>query len=217
MPQGMSRERERLLRLYGAEVELIESLGGHERGGGGGAPHRRRARRLLHPRPVLEPGQPGDPPAHHRRGDLARHGRQGGRARGRRGHRRHHHGLRRAAQGAQPGPARGGGGAGGSSPVLSGGTPGPHKIQGIGAGLRARRSSTARSSTRSCPWTTRTRIDTARLCARREGVLAGISCGAALWARDRRSARARRCAGKRIVVIMPDSGERYVSTPFFAP
>ena len=59
-------------------------------------------------------------------------------------------------------------------------------------------------------------IGTARLCARREGVLAGISCGAALWAAIEVGSRPE-MRGKRVAVIMPDSGERYVSTPFFAP
>ena len=59
-------------------------------------------------------------------------------------------------------------------------------------------------------------IETARACARTEGVLAGISCGAALWAAVQVGSRPE-MGGKRIVVVMPDSGERYVSTPFFAP
>ena len=57
----------------------------------------------------------------------------------------------------------------------------------------------------------------ARLCARREGVLAGISGGAALWGRDRALGSRPEMAGKRVAVIIPDSGERYVSLPFFAP
>jgi len=59
-------------------------------------------------------------------------------------------------------------------------------------------------------------IETARLTARREGLLAGISCGAALWAalQVARRPEARRA---RIAVVLPDSGERYLSTPFFAP
>ena len=59
-------------------------------------------------------------------------------------------------------------------------------------------------------------LETARLAARPEGVLAGISCGAALWAALQVAARpeARKW---RIAVVLPDSGERYVSTPFFAP
>jgi cysteine synthase A len=59
-------------------------------------------------------------------------------------------------------------------------------------------------------------IETARETARREGVLAGISGGAALWGALQVAARPE-STGKRIVVILPDSGERYVSTPFFAP
>ena len=59
-------------------------------------------------------------------------------------------------------------------------------------------------------------LETARLAARREGVLAGISCGAALYAALEIAAPPGG-AGKRIAVVLPDSGERYVSTPFFAP
>jgi cysteine synthase len=59
-------------------------------------------------------------------------------------------------------------------------------------------------------------IETARRCAAREGVLAGISGGAALHAAIQVGSRPE-CAGRRVVTIVPDSGERYVSTPFFAP
>jgi cysteine synthase A len=59
-------------------------------------------------------------------------------------------------------------------------------------------------------------IETARLLARREGVLAGISCGAAMWAALQVANRPD-MAGARIATVLPDSGERYVSTPFFAP
>jgi cysteine synthase A len=59
-------------------------------------------------------------------------------------------------------------------------------------------------------------IQNAWSCARRVGLLAGISCGAALWAALQVAARPD-SKGKRIVVMMPDSGERYVSQAFFAP
>ena len=101
--------------------------------------------------------------------------------------------------------------------MLSGGSPGPHKIQGIGAGFVPavlNRDDHRRDRDR---WTTRTRIGPRALCAGREGVLAGISCGAALWGADRTCGSRPEMRDKRIVVIMPDSGERYVSTPFFAP
>jgi len=58
-------------------------------------------------------------------------------------------------------------------------------------------------------------LETARLVARREGVLAGISCGAALWAAIEIGRRPE-SRGQRIAVVLPDSGERYVSTPYFA-
>ena len=59
-------------------------------------------------------------------------------------------------------------------------------------------------------------IETARLVARREGVLGGISCGAAVAGALQIAARDA-ARGARIAVVLPDSGERYVSTPFFAP
>jgi cysteine synthase A len=59
-------------------------------------------------------------------------------------------------------------------------------------------------------------IETARTLARREGVLAGVSGGAAVWAALQVAARPA-LRGARIATVLPDSGERYVSTPFFAP
>jgi cysteine synthase A len=99
--------------------------------------------------------------------------------------------------------------------VLSGGRPGPHKIQGIGAGFvppvldRALLDEVIAVDDEDA-------IETARAAARREGVLAGISCGAALYAALEISKRPE-AKGTRIAVVLPDSGERYVSTPFFAP
>jgi cysteine synthase A len=59
-------------------------------------------------------------------------------------------------------------------------------------------------------------IDTARALAQREGISAGISAGAAVWTSLQVAARPE-FRGKRIVTVIPDAGERYISTPFFAP
>ena len=102
-----------------------------------------------------------------------------------------------------------------SSAVLSGGRPGPHKIQGIGAGF-VPRVLNLEVVDEIVAVDDEDAIDTARLCSLREGVLAGISGGAAVWAAIQAGSRPEH-QGKRVVVIVPDSGERYVSTPFFAP
>ena len=101
-----------------------------------------------------------------------------------------------------------------TSPVLSKGTPGAHKIQGIGAGF--------------VPDVLNTKIydeiitvanedafSTGKLLGHTEGLLTGISSGAALWAAVEVAKRPE-SAGKNIVVILPDTGERYLSTPLFA-
>lgn len=100
------------------------------------------------------------------------------------------------------------------SPVLSKGTPGPHKIQGIGAGF--------------VPDTLNTEIydeiitvenedafETGRILAKKEGVLVGISSGAAVFAATELAKRPEN-EGKVIVALLPDTGERYLSTPMFA-
>ena len=102
-----------------------------------------------------------------------------------------------------------------SSPVLSGGQPGPHRIQGIGAGF-VPPVLNRDILDEVIPVSDDDAIETARRCARIEGVLAGISCGAALWAAIEVGSRDE-MGGKRMAVVLPDSGERYVSTPFFAP
>ncbi len=99
--------------------------------------------------------------------------------------------------------------------MLSGGEPGPHKIQGIGAGF-VPSVLDLDIVDEIVPVDDEDAIGAARACARTEGVLAGISCGAALHAALQIAARPE-AAGQRIAVVLPDSGERYVSTPFFAP
>ena len=101
-----------------------------------------------------------------------------------------------------------------TSPVLSGGKPGPHKLQGIGAGF-VPEVTDAKLFDRVMPVSADDAGETARRCAREEGILIGISGGAALFA-ALKLARESEFAGKRIVVILPDTGERYLSTWLFA-
>ena len=100
--------------------------------------------------------------------------------------------------------------------MLSGGRPGPHKIQGIGAGF-VPPVLDRKLLDEIIPVDDEDALETARLAARREGVLCGISCGAALHAALEIAQRPEAARQARIAVILPDSGERYVSTPFFAP
>ncbi|MHB1539289.1 MAG: cysteine synthase A [Solirubrobacteraceae bacterium] len=213
LPQGMSREREALLRLYGAEVRLTESLGGMSEALAA-------ARELANQPDVFLPDQftnPANPQVHRRTTgpeiERALGGRidvlvagvgTGGTITGcgeylRRGNPR----LRIVA--VEPA----------GSPVLSGGRLGPHRIQGIGAGFVPPVLNTQLLD-EVIQVADAEAIQTAWSCARREGVLAGISCGAALAAALQVAQRPE-SRGRRIVVIMPDSGERYVSQPFFAP
>ena len=102
LPQGMSRERESLLRLYGARVDITESLGGMGEAVEAARAMAQRAGRVP-ARPVLQPRQPRGPPAHHRARDRARARRPRRRARRGRRHRRHDHRRRRVpARARQP-------------------------------------------------------------------------------------------------------------------
>jgi cysteine synthase A len=213
LPEGMSREREGLLRLYGAQVELTESMGGMTEAV-------EAARVLAQRDDFFLPDQfsnPANPEIHRRttgpeilealegRVDILVAGvGTGGTITG----------AGEVLKARNPScrlvavePA--------ASAVLSGGTPGPHKIQGIGAGFIPRVLNRELLD-EVIPVDDEDAIETARRVARRAGILTGISGGAALWAALTVASRPE-SRGARIVVILPDSGERYVSTPFFAP
>jgi cysteine synthase A len=213
LPQGMSREREGILRLYGARVEVTESSGGMTEAVDA-------ARALAQRDDVFLPDQfsnPANPEIHRRTtGPELLHALDG-----------------------RVDVFVAGVGTGGTltgvgetlkernpacrvvaveprnSAVLSGGPPGPHKIQGIGAGFIPRVLNRELID-EVIAVDDEDAIETARMLAQREGVLAGISCGAAVWAALQVAGRSD-SRGARIATILPDSGERYVSTPFFAP
>jgi cysteine synthase len=213
LPQGMSRERDALLRLYGARVEVVESLGGMNEAVDA-------ARAMASRDDAFLPDQFSNPanPEAHRRGTgpeiLEALDRKvdvlvcgvgtGGTITG----------VGEVLKANDPAtqvvavePA--------SSAVLSGKAPGPHRIQGIGAGfVPAVLNLDVVDEVLTC--SDEDAIDIAHLAARREGILAGVSCGAALWGALQLAGRPEN-KGKRIVCVLPDSGERYISAPFFAP
>jgi cysteine synthase A len=213
LPQGMSRERTGLLTLYGARVEETESLGGmHEAVAA--------ARELATSDDFWLPDQfsnPANPEAHRRttapeilaalddRVDVFVAGvGTGGTITGAGEVLRDRNPNCRIVA-VEPR----------ASAVLSGAPPGPHKIQGIGAGF-VPPVLNRELLDEVIPVGDEDAIEYARAVARHEGLLAGISAGAALWGALQVAARPE-SRGKRIVAIVPDSGERYVSTPFFAP
>lgn len=100
------------------------------------------------------------------------------------------------------------------SPVLSKGISGPHKIQGIGAGFVPDTLDTSVYD-EIIPVESEDAFETGRTLAHKEGLLVGISSGAAVWAAAQLAARPEN-KGKTIVALLPDTGERYLSTPMFA-
>ncbi len=213
LPQGMSREREGLLRLYGAQVHVTESLGGMNEAVAA-------AQALARDGDVWLPDQfsnPANPEAHRastgpeiwetldgRVDCLVAGVGTGGTITGAGGFLRERNPSLRIVA-VEPA----------ASQVIGGGGAGPHKIQGIGAGF-VPAVLDRELLDEIIPVEDEDAIETARLVARREGVLTGISGGAALWGAIQVAGR-EESRGSRIAVVLPDSGERYVSTPFFAP
>jgi cysteine synthase len=213
LPEGMSRERTKLLRAYGAEVHETPSLGGMNEAV-------ELAERIVSERDGFMPQQFSNPanPEIHRATTAEEIWRDldgevdalvcgvgtGGTITG----------IGQVLRERRPGsqviavePA--------SSAVLSGAAPGPHKIQGIGAGFVPEvldRSVIDEVITVE----DETALERAREVARREGLLVGISAGAALEAALEVAARPQ-MTDRRVVVVVPDGGERYMSLPFFVP
>ena len=213
LPQGMSREREALLKLYGARVEITESMGGMNEAVAA-------ARAMAARDDVFLPDQFSNPanPAAHREGTgpeiweamdgdvdvLVAGVGTGGTITGT-GEALKARNPKLKVVAVEPL----------SSAVLSGQRPGPHKIQGIGAGfVPAVLNRDILDEV--IPIDDEDAIQTAWRVARTEGVLAGLSCGAAIAGALQVAARPE-SQGLRIAVVLPDSGERYASAPFFVP
>jgi cysteine synthase A len=213
LPEGMSRERTKLLRAYGAEVHETASMGGMNESID-------MAREIAKQRKAFMPLQFSNPanPEVHRRTTAEEIWRDldggvdalvcgvgtGGTITGVGEVLKE---RRAQAQVIAVEPA--------TSPVLSGGSAGPHKIQGIGAGFVPEvlnRDVIDEIITVG----DEEALESARQAATREGLFVGISAGAALFASLQVAARAE-MKGKRIVTIACDGGERYVSLPFFTP
>lgn len=212
LPQGMSREREALLRLYGAEVHVTESMGGMDEAVDA-------ARALAQDPDVFlceQFANPANPEAHRRttapeileqldRVDAFVAGvGTGGTITGV-GSVLKDRDPRTKVVAVEPA----------SSAVLSGRPPGPHRIQGIGAGF-VPPVLDRELLDEVIPVSDEDAIGTAWRLAREEGLLTGMSCGAAVFG-ALQLARRPEMRGKRIVTVLPDSGERYASQAFFVP
>ena len=213
LPEGMSRERGKLLRAYGAEVRETPSLGGMNEAVALAEEIRDQRKGFM----PMQFSNPANPEIHRRTtaeeiwsqtdgeiGAFVSGVGTGGTITGvgRMLKERAPEALVVAVE-----PA--------SSPVLSGGAPGPHKIQGIGAGF-VPDNLDREVIDEIVAVGDEDALETARRVAKEEGVLAGISAGANIWAALEVAARPE-MAGKRVVTIVCDSGERYVSLPFFSP
>jgi cysteine synthase A len=213
LPEGMSRERGKLLRAYGAEVRETPSLGGMNEAVALAEEIRDQRKGFM----PMQFSNPANPEIHRRTtaeeiwsdtdgeiGAFVAGVGTGGTITGvgRMLKERAPEALVVAVE-----PA--------SSPVLSGGKPGPHKIQGIGAGF-VPENVDREVIDEILAVDDEDALEMARRLAIEEGVLAGISAGANVWSALAVAARPE-MAGKRVVTIVCDSGERYMSLPFFSP
>jgi cysteine synthase A len=212
MPEGMSRERAKLLRAYGAEVMETGSMGGMDESV-------EAARRICEQSGGFMPHQfsnPSNPEAHFRttgpeiwtdtRGEISAFVAGVGTGGTITGVARYLKEQGSAAKIIAVEPA--------SSPVISGGKPGPHRLQGIGAGFVPEVLDTGLID-EIVPVTDEEAIDTAHRLAREEGILGGISAGANVHAALELAARPEFKDG-RVVTIVCDAGDRYMSLPFFS-
>jgi cysteine synthase len=213
LPEGMSRERGKLLRAYGAEVRETPSLGGMNEAVALAEEIRDQRKGFM----PMQFSNPANPEIHRRTtaeeiwsdvdgeiGAFVAGVGTGGTITG------VGQMLKERAPDALVVAVEPAG-----SPVLSGGPPGPHKIQGIGAGF-VPENLDREVVDEILAVGDEEALEMARRAAREEGVLAGISAGANVWAALEVAARPE-MAGKRVVTIVCDSGERYMSLPFFSP
>jgi cysteine synthase A len=213
LPEGMSRERGKLLRAYGAEVRETPSLGGMNEAVALAEEIRDQRKGFM----PMQFSNPANPEVHRRTtaeeiwsdtdgqiGAFVSGVGTGGTITGV-GQMLKERAPEALVVAVEPA----------SSPVLSGGKPGPHKIQGIGAGF-VPEILDRDVVDEVIPVGDEDALEMARRVAKEEGILSGISAGANIWAALEVAMRPE-MAGKRVVTIVCDSGERYMSLPFFSP